>query len=397
LIVLILAGMIAVWRQDDLRPYVASAFGVAPEPTPTWVELANRADQAYWKGDIYGAVENYRLAAEQNPDDLVILSELVRMLYYRSFLDPRNVGDRAEMLTWANAAIEEHPDNPMAMVTQCLALVANAQAEDAERYCTRAIDLDPDNANAHAYLSMALSDQLRYGESYAAAERAVQLDAQNLDAQTSFAYILEIVREPDAALDHYTNATEIHPRSEYAWFNLGGAAYRYALIRGDADKFLLSVRAYDTILSNNKRSVKAYVKLCITYYAQGETNLARDTCSTAKDVDPDYSEAWRWLGEVNYRTMEYAAAAEAFAQCVRIEGGLEESLRQPECWYYQGLAYVQMDQCLSALPIFDDLLSWTNNERAISLTNQGISICGAKPLPTQPPTPTALPSGRSNG
>jgi tetratricopeptide (TPR) repeat protein len=172
-----------------------------------------------------------------------------------------------------------------------------------------------------------------------------------------------------------------------------------ANVLGDPRKFDEAISAYNTILSINRRSVKAYIRLCQTYLNSGEYNRASDNCITATDLDQDSTEAWRMLGEVRYRLSQYTGAIQAFGECWRREQDQPPGRRQPQCWTYHGLAYVLLQRCADGLPLLYDVLIWSNDADAVRLANIGLDRCGgtAPPTPTPPITvaPTDSPASRA--
>jgi tetratricopeptide (TPR) repeat protein len=379
LLSLALLGMGAVfWQLNAIQPMVLAAFGVVQTPTMTVIEAARQGDLAFWRGNLSAAIAHYTHAARLAPSNVDIVYELARMHIYRSFDDERNIADRDAALTYADQLVAAHPRNGRAFAIQCYALVRLARSEEAAQACNRAIALIPEDPNPHAYLALAYYDLARYDVAFEAAQRALQLDPNHLEGNTAYAFLLAASRRSDQALDHFKRAAAYNTRLEFPYFNLAAQALATGLQRGDQALNLLAVNAYDTVLGMNRRSVKAYTSLCRAYFAIGERNLARDNCRTAVDIDPSYTPAWRWLGEVHYRLMEYEQAVEAFDTCRALDAQVPAPVRQTECWSYGGLAYLSLGDCRRAMPIFNDVLAWTTSARAIELTNKGVAICNQR-------------------
>ena len=95
---LVAMGVVAViiWQFNTIQPRVLAMVGSAATPTPNTVEYARLGDRAFWSGDLDGAVNNYRMAAQLMPDNVNVLYELTRVLVYRSYGDIRNAGDISE-------------------------------------------------------------------------------------------------------------------------------------------------------------------------------------------------------------------------------------------------------------------------------------------------------------
>lgn len=388
------AAALIIWQIDQVRPIALSLVGIVNTPTPTVIEAAHEGDLAFWRGDLEASVAHYRQAAALAPDDQNITYELIRMLIYRSYSDERNAPDADEAVELATALQESNPGSSRAFAAHCFALARVGRSEEASQSCSRAISLDPGNADAYAYLALADYDVARLDAATEAAQQAVTLNPNSIEGNTAYAFVLTSQQRYDEALEYFVRATKINPRLLFPYFNLGATALGMALSSGEPQMYQLSVDAYDTLLSMNLRNVKAYTSLCQVYLATGERNLARDNCLTATELDASYTRAWRWLGEVYYRNMEYEQAIEAFGQCAAQESALPADRRQPECWYYGGWSHVQIGDCPGALPLFGDVVGWTQSTHAIELVNEGFRECaGGVFVPTNTPQPTPTPEG----
>ncbi|MBO9309418.1 MAG: tetratricopeptide repeat protein [Chloroflexi bacterium] len=369
---------VVFWQLNTIQPVVLAAFGIVQTPTMTVIEAARQGDLAFWRGNLSAAIAHYTHAARLAPTNVDIVYELARMHIYRSYDDERNLADQEAALAYAEQLVAAHPRNGRAFAILCYALARSERSEEAAQACNRAIALNPEDPNPHAYLALAYYDLGRYDVAFEAAQRALRLDPNHLEGNTAYAFLLAAARRPDRALDHFKRAAAYNTRLEFPYFNLGAQALATGLQRGDQALNLLAINAYDTVLGMNRRNVKAYTGLCRAYFATGERNLARDNCRTAVDIDPSYTPAWRWLGEVYYRTMEYERAVEAFDACRALDSQVPPPLRQAECWFYGGLAYLSLGDCKRAMPIFNDVLTWTTSARAIELTNKGVAICNQR-------------------
>lgn len=387
------AAALVLWQFNAVQRAVLEVVGVKVTPTMTVLESAHQGDLAYQRGDLNASVAYYEQAVQMSPADVDILYELVRMLIYRSFSDDRNFPDIERAKQYGAQAVQVAPDNPRALAINCFALARAGQSEQAAQTCNQAIRLAPDNADAHAYLAQAYYDLSRYDVASEAARRALELNPQSIEGNTVYGLLLMALRRDAQAIEYFKKAALVNPRLEFPYYNLAIYALAISLNRDDDAMYQTAIRAYDQVLAMNKRSVKAYTSLCRAYFSRGEQNLARDNCKTATELDAAYTPAWRWLGEINYRTMAYEEAVTAFEGCVQHERSLPAGERQSECWVYGGLAYVQMGQCARAMPLFDEVLNWTRSAHMIELVNTGIRLCtGRAPAPPAP-TPTAPSTG----
>ncbi len=385
-------GMV-VWQFNSIQPKVLALVGTAPTVTPPASWYFRNADRAFWRGDLDTAINNYREAARQNPANVDILYELARNLIYRSYNDRRNeVQDIPEAVQWASQAVDSNPGNYRAYAIYCFALIRDGKYEEAVRACLRAVDINSNDADAHAFLSTAYAQLSRLDASLDEAKKAVDASTSSIDAYRSYAYALWYKGQFDGALENFKKAVEINPRLEFPYFELAAFAV-------GRDKYEMAITAYNRVLSMNQRSVKAYTRLCETYYRMGETERAMDNCRNSIDLDNEYTAAHKWLGQVYYTRRNYEGSIEEFDICTSQEQtqNILPDNRFVECYYLRGLAYYYLDQCEEAMPIFSDLLTWTHDERAIEMTNTGMNMCAAKhpdqyqPSTPVPPTPTLPP------
>lgn len=393
---------LVIWRFNEIQPMVIAAVGEHPTPTPTGFSYAKRADEAFWNGDLNAAVENYRLAAQLLPNNLDIVYELVKVLIYRSYGDVRNFQDIDEADQWGAKATLMEPNSARAHAINCFALVRAGKSGDAVRACLRALEIDPQNADAHAFLSMASYDLGRTSTALTEAQKAVELSPQNIDANIAYARTLGFQGRFTTALRHYEIAASVNPNLEFPFFEMGFFAYTLAnRNNGDEARYRVAIGAYNTVLEHNPKSVKAYTRLCQAYLAKGEPKLARQYCMQATELDPGYTAAWRWLGEVYHKSRNYEDAVDAFAECQRqeIALGLPEDTRDPTCWWLQGVGYFIQGQCDKAIPILEDVLKWTKDEIAIRETGRALLKCATAyegtystptPVPTATPRPTPI-------
>ncbi len=384
---------LVVWQFDKIQPQVAAMVGQAPTATPPAAFFWQAADNAYWRGDLATAISNYRAVVKQQPSNVDLLYELARVLIYHSYDDRRNTkADETEALDWATKAVDSNPSNARAFAIDCFALETIGRAEDSVRACIRSIDLNPNGADAHAYLAAAYSDLSRFDTALQEGEKAVELDPKNIDAHTYLGWVLRYKGRNDAALDELKKAADINPQLEFPYFNL-------AYLSIGLNKYEIAIQAYTKVLSMDKSSVKAYTRLCETYYRMGETNLAKDNCNNAINLDDGYTAAHKWLGQILYVRRDYEDAITQFETCATQEN---QSLSNQEithddflteCWSLHGLAWFLLGDCDKAMPIFNDLLSWTHDKKAIELANTGINKCattyqGLYKTPTPiPPSP----------
>lgn len=415
-----IVGIVAL-QFNRIQPVVLAAVGSAPTATPNNVTYAKRGYDAYLRGDLEAAIDNYCRAAQGNPTtsyqqprcetpapdspavrkaNVDVIYELVRVLVYRSYDDRRlNIYNR-DAEAWGKIAADANPKSSRAHAIYAFALTNNDHSENAVPEGLSAISVNPGDADAHAFLSLAYNSSSRYSNALTEGEQAVALNEQSLDAHIAYAYASWVMGKYSIAEDQFRIGTTINPRLAFPYFLL--AAF-YVSREGKVENAIeLAIARYDQVLSIDNKNVKAYTRKCAAYFNIGETTKALANCKNATTLDPSYTEAWKWQGQVWYNRRDYEDAITAFETCQKQEneavarGDIKSNDRLPECWYLLGLAHYLLGDCKTAYNLFNEVLSFTDNEQAIRLTRQGINGCASKNpdfvTPTLIPTQTPLPA-----
>ncbi len=348
-----------LWQFNKVQPTVLAWVGTAPTATPSNITYAEKAYTAYLQGDLETAIDNYCLAAHgipqpeysdprctvPDPDssytrnaDVNIVYELVRTLVYRDY-DDRRLGiytNSAE--AWGRILATANPKNSRAHGIYAFALTNNSHPEQAVPEGLSAISLNPKDGNAYAFLSMAYYFSNRFSDALDAGGKAVALADQSVDAHIAYAQALFVTAQYDSAQAEYEAATKINPRLAFPYFDL-------AIFFLNRQQQEAAIAEYDQVLAMDNKSVKAYTRKCAAYFNIGQTSQALENCKNATTLDPTFSEAWQWQGQVLYNRRDYEDALVAFQNCQKLEndsvakGAISSADRLPQCWYLQGLAY----------------------------------------------------------
>jgi tetratricopeptide (TPR) repeat protein len=99
--------------------------------------------------------------------------------------------------------------------------------------------------------------------------------------------------------------------------------YRKLLTRGDAalrdDQTFSAIEAYSGAIALRSDSMLAYLRRGETYRRRGDLDAAARDFRKAATVDPSATQPLEALGDVLYQLQRYGNAAEAFAQCLRLD------------------------------------------------------------------------------
>lgn len=150
-------------------------------------------------------------------------------------------------------------------------------------------------------------------------------------------------------------------------------------------------------------NAKAYLRLCEAYTQVGEHRRGQGYCQDAIDLRPDYSEAWRALGQTRYPQRNYEGAIEAFDRCVELQSGRPIERQEIECHYLRGLSHYYLGNCSQAWDILNDAADRVrrtstdpqnpvliNTLNGLTLVTRNCTGFAGRALPTAIP-PTAIP------
>lgn len=190
------------------------------------------------------------------------------------------------------------------------------EARAAAELYAQATELDP-NDKVSAYFASVAKRAVNHGPEAAAA--------------FSRGYGAVEVGRRDAAIAAYREAVRAAPNFQDAWEQLGKLAL-------DAGNGALAREAYENLtrLAPGSAVYANNLKLAteVEQFGQAATRAFRDAYATytrgdragaaagfeaATRASPAYQKAWAWLGRVRYELKDYAGAARAYAEAVRLD------------------------------------------------------------------------------
>lgn len=352
-LLLILAGLIFLSR----RPQITRPFVPTPTPTPGAFVFAQQAMTSYEAGNLHGAIDYYRYAAQLEPEDPAYRIPLSRLLIL--------TGDLEAALEEAEKAAALSPNSPRALASLCQAQDWNGQLTEAIETCRRAIDLDPTYAEAHAYLAEAYADSILNGDynvswqrAVQEAEKAVELDPSSVDAYRNLAYVWNSQGFYALSNEYYDKALEIHPNLGFLYvkkainhraliaYHAGRAEYAAAEANYQA-----AIASLEEATRVDPENVAAYEEMGWLYYGNEQLSLAQETLEKAVEIDPEFSRAWSRLGFARFRRRNYEGAEEALREAVELGyDGIET-------YYTLGLVLYYLARCEEAMPLFNQALA----------------------------------------
>lgn len=365
------------------------------------------------------AIDTYRTALEQDPDDAQAWSELARILTYSSSLLPTQesiLARRQEALAAIDQAVELEPDDSAihavrAFVLDWLAsgnLVTGEQRQDylteAEGEAVRALQLDPNNALALAFYAEVLLDEQKWSQAEQYAEQATKLDPNSMDAHRVYATVLESLGAYRLAIEQYDAAARITPNLTFLYISIG-VNYRHLQV------FEKALEYFDRATNINEQiGVKdplPYIAIAKTYSQMGEFFVAARNAEKALSLDPTEANTYGQLGIIYVKSRNYESAMPALKcaveSCTASDNLVLQRLSEENpdwgvepvavrglpldsieiAYYYaiygQVLAYLSRPRenyCPQAIPVLDKVrIAYSNDEVLMEIVEGSQAIC----------------------
>ena len=426
LIVVALVAVVRAFAHGEIWP----PFIPTPTPTRTINSYVIEGDTHFQAGNLDKAISSYRDALVLEPNNTHIRANLANIMVYSSYTmttDQERLDRLNEALAVIDLAKQDEPNNAevLAVRANVLNSLSNSNlSEDqkkeyinqAESEALFAIQLDSDNKLAKAYYAEILMDQFKYEQANDYITQARENDGEKLmDVCRIQAYIFEMFREYNLAIEWYKKASEIAPNLTFL-YNRIGVLYRY-------------LRNYPTALEYFAKAANLnsqlgiadpipYMAIANTYIRDGEAMAASRNAYRALEINPYNSDTYGQVGVIYYRARNYEGSilmlrcavmgCDAQQSCEAREEDPCESdivisplpLTDTTVLYYYTFASALAglhrpgidDNCAEAAVIFQKIREkYIDNEEVMKIVRTTENICQISPedvIATQAPTPT---------
>ncbi len=338
----VVAFSIAVDNFVPGRP-VSSLIGNKPAPSATVTRtagpvsvpgdevtmLVNGGDEFLLKSLFDAAIKEYQTAAQMAPSNPTPLTRWSRALALR--------GNPQDAVAKAHQATQRAPNDAEAQAQLARAMAWSGQWADALPIGEKAVQLDSKSATARAFLAEIYLAGNRSADAQTQAQMAVQLAPQNAEAHRAVAWVLTVTGQRQAAAAEWRQTVALEP-------DLFFRHYEFAEVN----------RVY---FGNAAEAVPEYLKAIGLYGA--------------------YTPLYSRLGLAFLSLNQPTSALEPLRKGIALDPNNDESFA------YLGLAYGMTNDCLQAIPYFEQALRLEANN---SLAAKGLSDCRGNQTPGLPPS-----------
>ncbi|RIK24178.1 MAG: hypothetical protein DCC51_00990 [Anaerolineae bacterium] len=356
------------------------------EPTRSATELAVLAEMSRRDGETAKAIEYYDKAIKLDPTNVEFYIRAIDLLV-RENQSQRAVeqGEAATILDPGSDAVWT------AVATAYLAEGnrlsdlgdqngANLQYANSAQAARKAITINPDNATALAYAAGGIilqGDPEKYEQAEIFADDAVRLEPDNPIARYYMATVFTYQGRYTEAMEQYQRGIEADPNDPNLHI---GLAYNYYGTGSIPDALL----SFEDAIAVDPDNAEAYDGRAYMYLQLGDEPLAEQNALEATRLNPNMARAQGRLGEAYFRQNNYPEAIEALEKAVAMYG--RATNLNARFFNMLAQAYIRDDlnNCSLATPLFEQVLSATENELILTAANEGMVECRRASLGTSP-------------
>jgi tetratricopeptide (TPR) repeat protein len=231
-----------------------------------------KAQQLLVADDVPGAIGEYKLALENDPDSPSLELELAA-LYQRQ-------GDVKEALAHAQRSIQLDPKQQEAYFLLAGLHVGLNQLDDATREYERILRLDPDNREARLFLATLYAQQHRYPQAIHAVQELLRLDPQLV---VGYYYLGRIYLETDRLADakkEFMRVLTMDPQFVPAMFDLGATLERER-------QYSRALAMYRRVTRAQPRNSRAWISMARLYLIMNHYGEAQKIFQKVQELEKD--------------------------------------------------------------------------------------------------------------
>ncbi|MBN1876247.1 MAG: tetratricopeptide repeat protein [Anaerolineae bacterium] len=275
-----------------------------PLPTPTRAALSYvaEAEDAYWAGDMGGAIVAYKHALDLEPNQAELYLDLARLLIFQGYPE--------RGLEMVREALRRQPENARAWALLGMAYDWLGLSSEAIEALEKAVTLDPTLPETYAYLAEAYIDAGDWFNANNIIATALELDATNVDVLRNRAYVLENQGNYTGAIAAYREALDVNDRLVHLYLSIGRNA-------SALNNLGLAQEIYEDAVAIEPDNAAALDRLGWIYILLGEYDKAQVVLEKAIESEPTLPEALGHLATLYFQNHNYEDAIEMFKPALR--------------------------------------------------------------------------------
>jgi tetratricopeptide (TPR) repeat protein/transglutaminase-like putative cysteine protease len=292
---------------DDEFTFISLRFpsGDRPSGSAAAADHFRRGWELHEKGDLDGAIGEYRAALQLNPNDAQTHSNLGLVL--------KGKGDMDGAIAEYRAALQLNPNDAQTHSHLGVALKNKGDLDGAITEYRAGLGLKPDDADTHYNLGNALRLKGDLDAAIAEYRAALWLEPDDAEAHTALGTALSGKGDMDGAIAEYRTALRWNPDDADTHYDLANAL---RLIKGDLDASIVEYRA---ALRLNPDDADTHSNLGLALWGKGNLDAAIAELKAGIRLKPDYARAHYLLGSLLEGRGDVKAALEEYRSASKLE------------------------------------------------------------------------------
>ena len=264
-----------------------------------WANM-NAGSQAFIDGNYPLAVQEYRIATGNHPDDPRSWQSLGMAL--------NRIGDSAGAVEAYRKSLELADDSAVVHHDLAEILIRDRQLSDAEQHLLKAIEFDPQRIDTYEIYAQLLIANGRLDEALVAYDRAIALDPQSSSLAISRTEVLIAMGRTDEALERLAASVGDNPRDQTLRL-----AYGMMLSgAGRTDEAEAEIRRTLMVATDDGTRARARFALGQVFLSSGAGPQAISEFEEALSLNPDHRAARLALARTHVRSRNVEQALSTY-------------------------------------------------------------------------------------
>ena len=350
-----------------------------PTPTPDLVMVQASCLNAYRQGALDEAIEQCKVLADANPNDVELYYLVAHTLIITSNFG-QDTDRLAEALEYAEKTITANPLAPDGWAIRARALDWLQDYGRALASALHAKALDETYAPTYAFLGEIYQDLGKYDVAKTYLDQALELDVKGIalaDTFRNLGLLYSNQGQWEESIQPYTAALQNGPNQSYIAVEL---ANNYIAL----GQYERAIEVLVNTLERNPRDTSVLFALANAHTRSGNFDRAYEYYRRCLDVDQENIPCLSYLGGLQWSDGDFVTAA------INLEHAIELGSEDPDDYYQLGHSHASLGRCDLAVPFlrqgYQLVLEQNDVQRQAKFVN-ALQSCGVRLESLTPSSP----------
>ena len=338
--------------RNNFQPLTQNSPTITKQPNSTRTDTRQQSAESLislggakiYKGDYQGAIADYNLALQINPNNPDI--------YYQRGIAYFNLNNTKAALDDFNQVIRLNPKNYRGYVGRGNAYGNKKEYDRAIADFNQALKLNSNYAKAYIGRGNAYYYKGDYNSALVNQNQALKLDPNDAAAYNGRGWAYYAKGDYDRAIADQNQALKLDPTYTNSYDNRGLAYYG----KKDYDR---AISDYSQVVRLDPKYTDAYYNRGLAYFDKKDYDHAIADYSQALKLNPNYADAYYNRGLTYFDKKDYDRAIADYSQALRFDPSAADA------YYNRGLAYADKGSKDLAIKDFKKVIELNNDKDLI--------------------------------